>query len=149
MRRRERCCCDWHARAPSLYAESVLSRLLCAIPAEPHEAQWLAEASKRGIPAPDPGPLALGENRVFWVGRENCVSALLEVSSKTRMARFRSRFRTRASTSFDSMIRIDGMPRSLGLARLWDVLHEQRCICSKMAGQRPRAGVDRFDWEQV
>ena len=43
---------------------------------QPAEGRWLAEASRRGIPAPDPKPLAADGWSVPWVWRRHYVAAV-------------------------------------------------------------------------
>ena len=42
------------------------------------EGQWLAEASRRGIPAPDPKPLVAGDRSVRYVWRRHYVAAVID-----------------------------------------------------------------------
>jgi hypothetical protein len=44
--------------------------------------RWLAEASRRGIPAPDPEPLTVGEHSVRAVWRKHYVAAVIDAADR-------------------------------------------------------------------
>ena len=46
------------------------------------QGQWLAEASRRGIPAPDPEPLVAGDRSVRCVWRRNYVAAVVDEAER-------------------------------------------------------------------
>ena len=46
------------------------------------ENRWLAEATRRGIPEPDPKPLVAGERSVRCVWRRHYVAALIDEADR-------------------------------------------------------------------
>ena len=46
------------------------------------EGRWLAEASRRGIPAPDPKPLTAGDRSVRYVWRKHYVAAIIDQADR-------------------------------------------------------------------
>ena len=46
------------------------------------EGRWRAEVSRRGIPAPDPKPLAAGDRSVRFVWRTHYVAALIDEADR-------------------------------------------------------------------
>ena len=52
---------------------------------QPDEGRWLAEASRRGIPAPDPKPLAADGWSVPWVWRTHYVAAVFGDTDATAL----------------------------------------------------------------
>lgn len=67
------------ARAHTMAREARPSQALGPIEGDDsREGRWLAEASKRGIPSPDPEPLVAGDRSVRRVWRKHYVAALID-----------------------------------------------------------------------
>jgi hypothetical protein len=71
------------ARARTFARDAASTQFVAALDGgDSQEGRWLAEASRRGIPAPDREPLEAGDRSVRWVWRKHYVAVVIDAADR-------------------------------------------------------------------